>query len=272
MRLGESLVVATAERPGPRVEQLERRGAGIELAGDGRNGVVGETAHQLVPGHLVGVHQGLGVLVGATRPTFDQVAGHGERCPGEGQDRDAQLAGEDLDGLDHVWRVDLGLEHTHPLQVVRRAERIGGHRSGAGSDIDAESDRVGGHDDVAVEHGRIDPVAAHRLHRDLRRQHRIFDRVEDAAHAAYGLVLRQAAPGLAHEPDRSVGRVSPVGRGEERVIRQDGHRLRTLPAHPVQHPVHPRSSWMVGGSGGGRRTPPARGRRRSGGLGLRALR
>ncbi len=50
------------------------------------------------------------------------------------------------------------------------------------------------HDDVAVEDGGVDAVAAHRLQRDLGRQLRLGDGVEDAALAAHGPVLGQAAP------------------------------------------------------------------------------
>ena len=59
-----------------------------------------------------------------------------------------------------------------------------GHRAGAGRDVDAEPDGVGGHDDVAVQHGGVDAVAAHRLQRDLGGQLGLLDGVEDRALAA----------------------------------------------------------------------------------------
>ena len=88
-------------------------------------------------------------------------------------------------------------------------------RPGARGDVDAEADGVGGHDDVAVQHGGVDAVAAHRLQRDLGRELRLLDRVEDRALAAQRPVLGQAAPGLAHEPHRRV-------RGRSRRARRRG--------------------------------------------------
>ena len=81
----------------------------------------------------------------------------------------------------------------------RPGERSGsvGDRPGAGRDVDAEADGVGRHDDVAVEHGGVDAVAAHRLQRDLGGQLGPLDGVEDRALAADRPVLGQAAPGLA---------------------------------------------------------------------------
>ena len=89
-------------------------------------------------------------------------------------------------------------------------------RPGARGDVDAEADGVGRHDDVAEQDGGVDPVAAHRLERDLGGEVRPLDRVEDAALAAQRPVLRQAAPGLAHEPHRRVRRRPPARRIEER--------------------------------------------------------
>jgi hypothetical protein len=60
------------------------------------------------------------------------------------------------------------------------------------------------HDDVAVEHGGVDAVPPNRLQRQFGGELRLFDRVEDAAVAAPGSVLRKAAPRLAHEPHRGV--------------------------------------------------------------------
>jgi hypothetical protein len=146
---------------------LERRRSGIELAGDRRDGVVGETVHQPVPRHLVGVHQRLGVLVGAARAALDQVAGDGERRAREREERHRELLGEDAHRLDHVRRVDLGFEHAHAGQIGSAPERFGCHRPGARGDVDAEPDGVRGHDDVAVQNSRIDAVADDRLQRDL---------------------------------------------------------------------------------------------------------
>ena len=68
---------------------------------DGGRRRAGPGVHHVVPQHRVGVHQRLGVLVGAARPALDQVAGDGERGAGEGEQRDSvrEFGGEELDGL-----------------------------------------------------------------------------------------------------------------------------------------------------------------------------
>ena len=66
----------------------------------------------------------------------------------------------------------------------------------------------------------IDAVASHRLERDLGRQLRLLDGLENRALAAYGAVLGQAAAGLAHEPNRSPGRHAAGCCSEERAVRR----------------------------------------------------
>ena len=63
---------------------------------------------------------------------------------------------------------------------------------------------MGGNDDVAVQHGGVDAVAAHGLQGELGGEVRLLDGVEDAALAAHRPVLGKAATGLAHEPHRGV--------------------------------------------------------------------
>ena len=115
----------------------------------------------------------------------------------------AELAGDPGDGVGDVGDV-VRLQRAQPAQVGAGAERLGGDRTGAGGDVDAEADGVNGHDDVGVQHGGVDAVAAHRLHRDLGGEVGLLDGVEDRARAAHRAVLRKAAPGLAHEPHRGV--------------------------------------------------------------------
>jgi hypothetical protein len=123
---------------------LERASAVVELTGDRRGGVLHETLHQLFPQRRIGVHQPFGVLVGAARPAFDEVAGDRERSAGERQQRHVvgQLGGEDLHRLGHVRGVGVGLERAQAVEVGRLPERRSAHRAGARCDVDPESDGV----------------------------------------------------------------------------------------------------------------------------------
>ena len=103
----------------------------VELGVDEGDGDVGEALHQLVPQRLVGVHQRLGVLVVAARAALDQVAGDGERRPGEGQQRHVggQFRGEQLDGVGDVARCRRGSSGRSRSRSAARAQRVLGDRA-----------------------------------------------------------------------------------------------------------------------------------------------
>ena len=178
-----AVVVTTAERSCPRIEQLERCGTVRQLGVDERDRRLGEALHHVVPQHLVGVDQGLGVPVVLARPPFDQVARNGERRTGEGEQWHVEFGDEPFDGRDHVVDV-VEFERPKSLDVVARSQRMLRDRAGAGCHVDAESDGVRCHDDVAEEHRGIDPVTVHGLHRDLGGEFGLLDGLEDGALAA----------------------------------------------------------------------------------------
>src|SRR5205823_1873240 len=62
--------------------------------------------------------------------------------------------------------------------------------------------RFGHDEDVAEEDGRVDAEDVDRLQRYFRRQIGRLAELEEADLLADGAVLRQAAPGLPHQPDR----------------------------------------------------------------------
>ena len=180
-RQHEALVVLRAERAGPRVEQLQRRGPGIQLGPQRVDRQVGQCVHQVEPERLVGVHQGLGAHVGARRATLEQVARHRERGAGERDERHGQLGDQVADRLQHVGRVGLGVEGPQTRQVLATRERPGDHRADPGFDVDAEPDGVHRGHDVGVQDRGVHPVAAHGLQRDLGGQVGIRDGPQDRA-------------------------------------------------------------------------------------------
>ena len=165
-----------------------------------------------MPQHLVGVHQRLGVLVGTARSALDEVAGDRERSARERQDRhrSGELVADDADRFGDVRDV-VGLDRAEALEVDAGPDRALGHRPGTGRDVDAEPDGMRRHDDVAVEHRRIDAVAPHRLQGDLGGDLGPLDGVEDRTLTAHGPVLREAAARLAHEPHRSAAAMQSGG-------------------------------------------------------------
>ena len=192
----------------------------LDLRPQRRDGQVGQPVHERVPQRRVAVHQRLGARVGARRPALDQVAGHRERRAGEADQRHVELARR-------------GSAPSRARRACRPRARAGAggrgrpptrnglldDRADAGRDVDAEADGGDRHDDVGVEDGGVDAVAAHRLQGDLGRQLGLADGVEDAAAAADGAVLGQRPARLAHEPHRHpvVGAArEPAARVEER--------------------------------------------------------
>ena len=121
----------------------------------------------------------ISALVSAVRPrraALDEVAGDGERRAGEADQRHGRARSARMrDGLEDVRRVELGLEGAEAVEVGG-ASGTAGSTTGPvpGRDVDAEADGGHGHDDVGVEDGGVDAVAAHRLQRDLGRQLRAW--------------------------------------------------------------------------------------------------
>ena len=215
-------VVGGAEHAGPRVEQLDGVGPGLDLGPQRRQHDAGQRVEQRRPELGLGVHERLGggVVLGRA----DQVGGQGERPAGEADEGDVELAAEDADRLQHVGDVGLGLQRAQPVEVGGGAERLGDDRPGRQVDVDADADQR--RDDVGEEDGGVDAEPAHRLHGDLGGQVGRGDDLEHAVALADRPVLGQRPSRLAHEPHRHLGhRLAPAGVEEGR-----GHRHPTIPA------------------------------------------
>ena len=152
----------------PAVEQLHRGRPRLHLGQQRGDGKVGEAIHEVVPQRLVAQHQRLGPLVVARRPALHQVGRHRERGAREADQGDVEDLDGPADGLDHVRRVGSGIQGTQTVEVAPGREGALHDRARAGHDLHAEAGGVDRHHDVAEEDGCVDPVAAHRLKRDLR--------------------------------------------------------------------------------------------------------
>jgi hypothetical protein len=183
------------------------------------------------------VHERLGALVVAARPALDEVAGQRERGPGEADQR--RLA-EPFDQQPDAFG---DLRDLRGVQLRQRAhggevaDRLGGHRAGAGHDVDVDPGRLERHHDVAEQDRRVDAVAADRLQGDLGEHLGVEAGVEHRHAFAQRAVLGQRAARLAHEPDRRPSRALGARSGEEgcfgqltasrprSLLRESGHRL-----------------------------------------------
>jgi hypothetical protein len=114
-------------------------------------------------------------------------------------------------------------------------QRVGELRAFAGAEAQAQAHGVGHGQDVGEQDGRIQLVAVQRLQRHVGGVLRVGGQAHEAVarrHAG-GLVLRQVAAGLAHQPDGGVGGGLAQAGPQEGVV--------------VQRCVHPR---IMGGAWG----------------------
>ena len=155
-----------------------------------------------MPKVCIAVHEGFGSRVGARRLTFDQIARNGERCAGETNQRNGKFTSEDAHSFKHIGRVGLGVERPQSFKIGGASEGLLNDWSNARGNIDAETDRRNGNDDVGIKNGGVDVVTPYWLHRDLGGKLWIGDCIEDAARAADGSIFGKRSAGLAHKPHR----------------------------------------------------------------------
>ena len=163
---------------------------------------------------------------------LDEVGGEGEGRSGESDQRGvAELGRDEPHSLGdrravQVVRVDGG----DAVDVGRRAHRVREHRAATGLDLDLDTGEAQRDDDVAEEHGRVDPVTPHRLQGDLGGEIGGEAGVEHPGPDAQVAVLGKRPAGLPHEPHRGV-RGTVAGEGAQERGVGEGH-ASILPSDP----------------------------------------
>ncbi len=203
VRQDEPPVVGLGQRAGPRVEQLDRPGAGVDLHVQERAGDGGQPAGKVVPEVGPAQHEGLRAGEGAGRAALDQVARQGERRPGEADQRRTPEFGDEQPARPPRWA-------RRPRRPARRSAsiwpwvRIGSAKTGPvpATMSTVDSGRRQRDDDVGEQDGRVDPVPAYRLHGDLGDQIGGPAGLQHRHPSPHRVVLRQRSTGLPHEPDR----------------------------------------------------------------------
>lgn len=232
MRGHEGAVVGGAEGSGPAVEELDDGCSGVALRLQESARDLGEPARETVPRIRVGVHHGPRPQVLLGGAALDEVGREREGCTRETDQRGvAELCRDEPNGLGdgravEVIRVDGG----DALDIGRRAHRVREHRAATGLDLHLDAGQAQRDDDVAEEHGRVDPVAAHRLQGDLGCEGGGEAGVEHPRPDTQVAVLGKRPAGLSHEPHRGVG-WAVAGEGAQERSVGEGHES-ILPSAP----------------------------------------
>ena len=227
---GEAGVLAGRERAGPAVEELHRLGAGLDLRPERGHGHGGQPVGQPLPQVGVPVHQRLDLGEGAGRPALDGVAGHGEGRAGEPDQRHPRSRrAPGAPGRPSRRRTGASVAGSKGRKRSRSACDSGTAvppRAHALLHLDAESDGMQRHDDVAEEKdGGIDAEAPDRLQGELGGEAGVLDRGQDGP----------GTPAARYSgSDRPACRMNQTGRA--------AHRLPSAGSHQVGHGVCRRAS------------------------------
>jgi hypothetical protein len=108
-------------------------------------------------------------------------------------------------GVGHVAQRGVDIRHREARDVVFRAYRTNEFRAFAGHELEAETHGVGHGQDVGEQDRSVERITLERLQRDFRCERRALRQTEETARATTrGVVFRQVAASLPHQPDRRV--------------------------------------------------------------------
>ena len=151
-----------------------------------------------------------------------------------------ELAAQQANRLEHVTERDARLEHTQPLHVGGRPDRIEDGRPLALHEIEIEAQRREGQQQIGEEDGRVDLDDVDRLQRHRDGQLRLAADLDQREALAQGAVVRHVAPGLAHEPHGCHVDGLATARPEEPVVHavHAGHELMRVFASAIRSSSH----------------------------------
>ena len=220
------LIILAGDDAAPRVEELDRIGAGADL----HLAVVDDRGRDLLQERVeqrpVGVEEGLDADVVVRAAALDHVGGERPWRTGEAQQRALALelgfdASQGLADIVESRRDAGGIEAFH----LRAGLEFEIHRNAAFlAELVTLAERLGDHEDVGEDDGRIEREAPERLQRDLGGEFRRAHHFEEGVPGLQRAVLRQVAAGLAHDPDGRAVKRCAGGGGEEALV--GGHEIR----------------------------------------------
>ena len=206
------------EQAPPGVEELDRLGAGRDLRAQVGERGAGEALEEAAQAFGVGPAPAEEVRELLRGAPFDQVGGERPGGAAEADHRHAAVerAPYQPQRLEDVAKGLLDLRLAQALDGLASAHRLRENRAVAGGEDQLRAHRLERQQDVGEEDCRVHAEDVHRLHCDLGRQLRRLAQGQEVRPRPHRAVLRQVAPGLAHDPDRRpLGRLAAAGAEEE---------------------------------------------------------
>ena len=214
MRKRELAIVAAPERSGPRIEDLQRLDARLDLRLQVVRDRVGEQGAETVPRGRLRIHERFRPRVGCRGSALDRVGRQRERRAAESDQRNAplQFRAKDPDGLEDVGERLPRLEARQPVHVLGGADRVVDRRPFTLHEIEVQPHRRERDEQIGEENRGVHVDEVHRLQRDGHGQFRVGTDLEEGIALAQRAIVRHVAARLAHEPDRRlVDRLPPAG-------------------------------------------------------------
>ena len=140
----------------------------------------------------------------AARFAFNQITTNSKWCTGKCEQRNFQFACQHANGFKYVRRVSIWFKFAQSLQVCMKSKWLLGNWAGAGCNVDAKTNCMCWHNDVAVQHCRINSISSDRLQSDVCGESGLFDSIQDAAFTTNCAIFGQTSACLTHEPHRRV--------------------------------------------------------------------
>ncbi len=156
-------------------------------------------------------------------PALDRVRRQRERRTGKPDQRNPaiELALNLDDSSEHVRERLSRLEQLEPIDICAVGDRSLNLRSFAFDEIERQSHRLEGKQQVGEQDGRVDVDRVDRLQRHVGGEVRLAADVEQGVSLADGAVVGHVAAGLTHEPDGGdIDRLAPACLQEPIVFQQ----------------------------------------------------
>ena len=138
----------------------------------------------------------------AARLAFNQVTPDSKWCAGKCEQRNFEFTCQHANSLKYIRCVGFWFKFAKSLQVCMNSKWLFGNWPGTWCNVNSKTNSMCRHNDVAVQHRRVDSISSYGLQRDVCGKSGLFDCVQDAAFATNCAILGQTSAGLTHKPNR----------------------------------------------------------------------